>query len=94
MTNHKLTLDDHERAPLRLLPSRTNQPPLHFRNQQLQVLWIRAHNLIEFGEFSGAEEDLGHAELEVVLVQTEGFEQRLLRKYTWFIIKNQCFNLD
>lgn len=80
-TEKKLTFDDGQGAPLSLLPSRRNEPLPHFADEVREVLRIRLHDLIELGELAGPEEDLRHAELEVVLVQAQRLEQRL-RKWT------------
>jgi len=77
MKKTKLTLHDRQSTPLCFFPARVQKPLLHFSNQQCKILWIRLHNLVKLGKFSGTKEDFCHSELEVVLIETKCFEQSL-----------------
>ena len=74
---NKLTLDDRQGTPLSFLPARVQKPLLHFSNQLCKILWIRFHNLVKLGKFSGPKKDFCHSKLEVVLVETKCFKQSL-----------------
>lgn len=78
--NSLLTLNDRECTPLALSPSHLKKPFLHFLDQKCQMLWIGFHDLVKFGEFSRPEKDFRQAKLEIVLIQTKGFEERLKKQ--------------
>ena len=72
-----LTFDAGPRPVLHLLPARADEPLLDFRDEQLQVLGVTAHDLVELGELARSEEHFGHPELVVILVETQRLEERL-----------------
>ena len=70
-----LTLDDRQGTPLCLLPARAKQPFLDLLHQLCQVLWVTLHDLVKLSKLSRPEEYLGQAKLEVLVIQSQSFEQ-------------------
>ena len=74
-----LEFDDGKSAPLRLLPTRMQEPLPHFFDEEPQVLRVAPHDLVKLGVLARPEKHSRQAKLEILVVQAEGFEKRLAK---------------
>lgn len=72
-----LTFEGREDTPLSFLPSCTDQPSDYFLNQESQIFWIRLHDFIKFSKFSRSKEYFCQSKFEIIVIQTQSFEQCL-----------------